>query len=62
LLLGGLEREETVKSVNKVPLLGDIPLLGKLFRSESSTERKSERMFLISPRLIDPVVDERGSL
>ncbi len=54
LLLGGLVREEVTTEQRKVPLLGDIPLLGRLFRSDSETNRKSERMYLISPRLISP--------
>ncbi len=51
LLLGGLNRDEEVTSVSKVPLLGDIPVLGRLFRSESRDRRNSERLFLISPRI-----------
>ncbi|MCG8317642.1 MAG: type III secretion system outer membrane ring subunit SctC [Pseudomonadales bacterium] len=54
LLLGGLVRTEATKEESKVPLLGDIPLLGKLFRSTSSVNRKTERLFLITPRLISP--------
>ncbi|WP_168188069.1 type III secretion system outer membrane ring subunit SctC [Hahella sp. CCB-MM4] len=51
LLLGGLVREEETSSVSKVPLLGDIPILGKLFRSESKVRQNAERLFLISPRI-----------
>lgn len=52
LLLGGLSRTESVNQVRKVPLLGDIPLLGALFRSESRGTQNSERLFLISPRVL----------
>lgn len=52
LLLGGLVRDEEVTSVQKVPLLGSLPVIGALFRSESTSVRKSERMFLLSPRLV----------
>ncbi len=51
LLLGGLVREEETSSVSKVPLLGDIPVLGHLFRSESKSRQNAERLFLISPRI-----------
>ncbi|WP_020410924.1 type III secretion system outer membrane ring subunit SctC [Hahella ganghwensis] len=51
LLLGGLVREEETSSVSKVPLLGDIPVLGRLFRSESKRRQSAERLFLISPRI-----------
>ncbi len=53
LLLGGLSRTETIDKVRKVPFLGDIPLLGKLFRVNSKSAQKSERLFLISPRILD---------
>lgn len=51
LLLGGLVRSEDLKTTNKVPLLGNIPLIGGLFRNESKTRDRMERLFLISPRL-----------
>ncbi|MEO0499413.1 MAG: type III secretion system outer membrane ring subunit SctC [Pseudomonadota bacterium] len=51
LLLGGLTQEIDTESTVKVPLLGDIPILGRLFRLDSVTSRRVERLFLISPRL-----------
>lgn len=53
LLLGGLERTENITQVRKIPILGDIPLLGSLFRSEKKLSQKSERLFLISPRILN---------
>lgn len=53
LLIGGIYRDELNESVRKVPLLGDIPYLGALFRFNSSTSRRSVRLFLVEPRLID---------
>jgi type III secretion protein C len=52
LLLGGLVRHETTRTTNKIPLLGSIPLLGHLFRSDSVSREDTERLFLISPRVI----------
>lgn len=52
LLLGGLDRDVATRSVSKVPILGDIPGLGRLFRNDSNSTARSERMFLISPRLV----------
>jgi type III secretion protein C len=52
LLLGGLAREETKRGVTKVPLLGDIPYLGNLFKFQSNSSTRRERLFLISPRLV----------
>ena len=51
LLLGGLAREQTSEGVTKVPFLGDIPLLGNLFKYNNDSSGRTERMFLISPRL-----------
>ena len=51
LLIGGLVRESDGSTVSKVPLLGDIPGLGALFRSTSKSSNRVERLFLISPRL-----------
>jgi type III secretion protein C len=51
LLVGGLVRESSGDQVTKVPLLGDIPLLGALFRSTKKSDGRIERMFLIQPRL-----------
>lgn len=53
LLIGGIYRDELSESMRKVPLLGDIPYLGALFRFKSSFTRRSVRLFLIEPRLID---------
>jgi len=51
LLVGGLVRQSKQDTVSKVPLLGDIPGLGSVFRSESKRGGKVERLFLITPRL-----------
>jgi type III secretion protein C len=51
LLVGGLTREASSNGVSKVPWLGDIPLIGALFRNTRDTQRRTERMFLIVPRL-----------
>ena len=40
LMMGGLTREEVKKVTDKVPILGDLPLLGRLFRSKGQTTRK----------------------
>lgn len=52
LLVGGLTREASSNGVTKVPFLGDIPVLGNLFKSSVDSLRRSERLFLISPRLV----------
>ncbi len=53
LLLGGLVRETTRKNDSKVPVLGDIPAVGNLFKRTSTTRARTERLFLISPRIVN---------
>jgi general secretion pathway protein D len=53
ILLGGLISERKSTSENKVPGLGDLPLIGALFRSTSETTDKTELVLLITPRVID---------
>ena len=52
LLIGGMVRERTSEGVTKVPFLGDIPLLGHLFKTNTDIAERVERLFLISPRLV----------
>jgi general secretion pathway protein D len=53
-VLGGLIAENVTKVKDKVPLLGDIPLLGRLFRSESSHSEKKNLVIFVTPKIIDP--------
>ena len=52
LVIGGMIREEDTKQVNKVPILGDIPYIGSLFRSSNTTKAKEEMVIMITPRII----------
>lgn len=52
IVLGGLMDERTQESESKVPLLGDIPLLGALFRSTSSRVEKRNLMVFLKPTII----------
>ena len=52
LLIGGMVRERTSEGVQKVPFLGDIPVLGNLFKTTNNVAERVERLFLISPRLV----------
>ncbi|SEL57467.1 general secretion pathway protein D [Colwellia chukchiensis] len=51
-ILGGLIDEDVQESVQKVPLLGDIPLLGHLFKSTSNTKRKRNLMVFLRPTIV----------
>ena len=52
MVLGGLLKDEFSGSVGKVPLLGDIPFLGALFRSDNRTRSKSNLMVFLKPVVI----------
>jgi type II secretory pathway component GspD/PulD (secretin) len=52
IILGGLIRAEDNKTVNKVPILGDIPLLGRLFRTESIQKTSSELVIYLTPHIL----------
>jgi len=51
-VLGGLMRDQTLESVNKVPILGDIPILGWLFKSKSVEVEKVNLLIFITPKII----------
>jgi general secretion pathway protein D len=51
-IIGGIIRDTETKSVNKVPILGDLPLLGSLFRSTDKTKSKTELMVFLTPRIV----------
>ncbi|MEP4725479.1 MAG: hypothetical protein ABJX24_08265, partial [Lentilitoribacter sp.] len=51
-ILGGLIDEDVQESEQKVPLLGDIPILGHLFKSTSTTTRKRNLMVFLKPQII----------
>lgn len=53
-VLGGLVREDVQKVNDKVPVLGDVPLLGRLFRSKVDQNIKRNLIIFVTARLIDP--------
>ncbi|MFD2096872.1 type II secretion system secretin GspD [Corallincola platygyrae] len=52
IVLGGLIDEDAQESVSKVPLLGDIPWIGELFRSTNTTKRKRNLLVFIRPTIV----------
>ena len=53
LVLGGLIQEQEQKTVSKIPILGDLPLIGTAFRSTNTTKSKSELVIMITPKIIN---------
>jgi general secretion pathway protein D len=54
IVLGGLISDNVTRVKDKVPILGDIPLVGKLFRNESSQTQKKNLVIFVTPTIIDP--------
>ena len=57
--LGGLRKKDVSQQVNKIPLLGDLPLIGGLFRFEGEDTTVTELIVFITPRIVEqPVLSE----
>ncbi|MDI6863178.1 MAG: hypothetical protein QMC97_07355, partial [Pseudothermotoga sp.] len=54
LVIGGLVQDKSVKSVAKVPVLGELPFIGQLFRSVTDRKDKAELLIFITARVIEP--------
>jgi general secretion pathway protein D len=52
IVLGGIIQSQNTRTVNKIPLLGDLPLLGQFFRSHSSEKIKTELLIFLTPHII----------
>ncbi len=59
-VLGGLVQQDEVTSVEKVPFLGDIPLLGRLFRSDSKSQTKTNLMIFLRPTIVRSAEDAQA--
>ena len=57
LLIGGMITNEEVNTTSKVPILGDIPLIGVLFRNQKKKMEKREMLIMITPRIIKDTED-----
>jgi type IV pilus assembly protein PilQ len=51
-VLGGIFEQTQTNNTNKVPLLGDIPVLGALFRNNQKTDDKTEMLIFLTPRIL----------
>lgn len=52
IIIGGLIREEDIQNVSKIPLLGDLPVLGPLFRTVSVTKNRNEVVLMMTPNIM----------
>ncbi|UVE18262.1 type IV pilus secretin PilQ [Pseudomonas sp. LS44] len=53
IVIGGVFSNTQTKSVDKVPFLGDLPFLGRLFKRDTVTDRKSELLVFLTPRIMN---------
>lgn len=58
-VLGGIYENEKLNSVDKVPLLGDIPIIGILFRRTVNRDNKSELLVFVTPKILDEKITPR---
>ena len=65
IVIGGLTQRQEELTVNRIPILGDLPIIGSLFRSKSSRLSNTELVLLVRPRLLDdsgrlPAAEDTG--
>lgn len=61
-VLGGLIRDEDKVEVTKVPILGDIPVLGWLFKSQRVTKKKRNLVVFLTPRILRTTADSHANI
>ncbi len=54
IVIGGIYQEESSEGVTKVPILGDIPFLGNLFKKKSARDSRVELLIFLTPKIISP--------
>ena len=55
-IIGGIYQQETKESVSKVPILGDLPGLGMLFRTKGFLDERRELLIFLTPRIVNPAL------
>lgn len=60
LIIGGLLQNDTAKLVKKIPLLGDLPIIGELFKSRSFLNNESELVIIVTPQIVRPTAQAEG--
>ena len=54
-IIGGLLDKSVTDTFQKIPFLGDIPILGKLFQSQSKTKNDTELIVIVTPEIVAPI-------
>ncbi|MCS6809862.1 MAG: type IV pilus secretin PilQ [Tepidimonas sp.] len=58
-MIGGIFEQDEINDVNKVPVLGDVPVLGNLFKNRSTSLAKKETLVFVTPVVVDEVIYQR---
>ncbi len=56
-VIGGIYQQQNQLNISKVPILGDIPLIGILFRKKAIINNRSELLIFLTPRIVDPALN-----
>jgi len=62
IIIGGLRREEEVTAAKRIPFIGDLPILGSIFRSQTKTTQHSELLVMITPHIVDGTMVVSGDI
>jgi pilus assembly protein CpaC len=57
--IAGLIDDQFTETLSKIPLIGDLPILGKLFQSKSRTKNNTELLVIITPELVSPATSSQ---
>jgi general secretion pathway protein D len=61
-VIGGLSQDDVINTHSKIPLLGDIPLIGQAFRKDSRTQSKTELYIVVTPHIVHRSVLRTGEI
>ena len=59
MVIGGIFEMEEINQTNKVPVLGDIPVMGNLFKNKTRETEKREMLVFITPRMVTDAIANR---
>lgn len=62
IIIGGLRREEEVTAAKRIPFFGDLPILGRIFRSQTKSTQRSELLVMITPHIVDGTIVTTGDV
>ena len=62
IVIGGLIKDEKLSTVRKIPILGDLPLVGLAFRNQEQSMKKTELVIFLTPKIMTGDVADEGRL